>query len=101
MTFDPSITLGALLNAVALLIGFVGAFVRIGGRIDLLSQRLLAVENTLVDKRDHEKRLSIAEERLANHGSALATLQRELSSLRRGEGFIRGHRSDVDGEYSS
>lgn len=44
MTFDPTITSGAVLNAIVLLVGFVVAFTRIGGRIDLLAQRLKAVE---------------------------------------------------------
>ncbi len=44
MTFDPTLSLGTLINAGVLLIGFVIAFARIGYRIDLLSQRLSAVK---------------------------------------------------------
>lgn len=101
MTFDPSITLGAILNAAVLLIGFVGAFVRIGGRIDLLAQRMEAVEKKIDGSSDHEKRVAISEERITNHGKSIATLQQDISDLRRGQGFIKGNRSSVDGEYGS
>jgi len=99
MTFDPSITLGAIINALVLLVGFVGAFVRIGGRIDLLAQRLEAVEKKIDTSADHDKRVSILEERVTNHVKMLTTAQRDISDLRRGEGFITGHRKSVDGEY--
>lgn len=100
MTFDPSISFGALLNAAVLLIGFVVAFTRIGGRIDLLAQRLKAVEDSLKDTRDFEKRLTINEERITNHGRSITTIQQDISDLRRGDGFITAHRKSVDGEYS-
>lgn len=100
MTFDPTISFGAILNAAVLLVGFVVAFTRIGGRIDLLAQRLKAVEDTLKDTRDFEKRLTINEERITNHGRSITTIQQDVSDLRRGEGFITGHRKSVDGEYS-
>ena len=99
MSFNPEITLGAILNAGVLLVGFVVAFTRIGGRIDLLAQRLGAVETAIKDTRDFEKRLTINEERITNHGRTLTTLQQDVSDLRRGEGFITSHRKSVDGEY--
>lgn len=100
MTFNPEITYGAILNAVVLLIGFVGAFTRIGGRIDLLAQRLEAVEKKIDTAADHDKRVSILEERVTNHVKMLTTAQRDISDMRRGEGFITGYRKGVDGEYS-
>jgi hypothetical protein len=99
MTFDPSITMGAILNAAVLLVGFVGAFTRIGGRIDLLSARLGAVEDAIKLARDTDSRLATIEERVTNHGVMLATTQRDISDLRHGSGFITGHRHSIDGEH--
>jgi hypothetical protein len=101
MTFDPSVTLGAILNAVVLLIGFVGAFVRIGGRIDLLSQRMVAVEEAVKGARTSDTRLVLLEERITNHGTNLALVQRDVSDLRHGKGWITDQyqRKGVDGEY--
>lgn len=99
MTFDPSITLGAILNAIVLLVGFVVAFTRIGGRIDLLAQRLGAVEKAVESAGNQDRRLVTLEERVTNNVSMLTTAQRDISDLRRGEGFIKGHRTSVDGEY--
>lgn len=97
--FDPTITLGAIINAAVLLVGFVVAFTRIGGRIDLLSLRLGAVEEAVKSARDTDSRIATVEERLTNHVTMLTTAQRDISDLRRGEGFIKGHRAGIDGEY--
>jgi hypothetical protein len=99
MTFDPTITSGAVLNAVVLLIGFVVAFTRIGGRIDLLAQRLKAVEDAVKGSSDFDKRLATLEERVTNHVKMLTIAQQDISNLRRGEGFITSHRQSVDGPY--
>ena len=99
MIFDPSITLGALINAAVLLVGFVVAFTRIGGRIDLLALRLEAVEKSIEGKADFDKRLATVEERLTNHVAMLTLAQRDISDLRRGEGFITSNRRQIDGEY--
>jgi hypothetical protein len=100
MTFNPEITYGAILNAVVLLVGFVGAFTRIGGRIDLLAQRLQSVEKKLDTAADHDKRVSILEERATNHAQMLTITQRDISDLRRGKGFITNNRTSVDGGHS-
>jgi hypothetical protein len=99
MTFDPTLTFGAVLNAVVLLIGFVGAFYRIGGRIDLLAQRMESVERSLENHADADRRLTTLEERLTNHVQMLTIAQRDISDLRRGAGWITAHRKSVDGEY--
>jgi hypothetical protein len=98
MTFDPTITSGAVLNAVVLLVGFVVAFTRIGGRIDLLAQRLKTVEEALKKLSDDGTRIAILEERVTNHGKMLTSAQQAIEDLRKGVGFIKGHRG-VDGEY--
>jgi hypothetical protein len=97
--FDPTITLGAILNAGVLLVGFVVAFTRIGGRIDLLAQRLEAVEVAVKASSDFDKRLATLEERLTNHVKMLTTAQSDISDLRHGQGFIQSHRKSIDGEY--
>lgn len=99
MTFDPTITFGAVLNAAVLLVGFAIAFARIGGRIDLLAQRLKAVEDAIKEQSNNNTRISILEERVTNHGKMIAAVQQDISDLRRGSGFISSHRQSVDGEY--
>ena len=99
MTFDPTITSGAVLNAIVLLVGFVVAFTRIGGRIDLLAQRLKTVEEALKKLSDNDTRVAILEERVTNHGKMIATNQLIIEDLRRGKGFIAGPRQGVNGEY--
>lgn len=100
MTFDPTITSGAIINAVVLLVGFVIAFTRIGGRIDLLAQRLKAVEDAIKEHSNNNTRISILEERVTNHGKMLTAVQSDISDLRKGIGFVKGHRG-IDGEYIS
>lgn len=93
MTFDPSISFGAILNAVALIIGFSIAFTRIGGRIDLLSQRLGSVEEVVKSTTAIRSEIAAMQERLT-------TAQRDITELRHGDGFITGHsRKGIDGQY--
>lgn len=100
MTFDGTITLGALLNAAVLIIGFTIAFTRIGGRIDLLAQRVTSVEEVLTRQRDVSERLAVIETRQATHGTLIANAQTEIQDIRRGRGFIRDRASGgIDGEY--
>ncbi len=99
MTIDPSISFGAILNAAVLLVGFVVAFTRIGGRLDLLSMRLGTLEGAITAAGDHDNRLATLEERVTNHGAMLAVSQREIADLRRGEGWITRNRQGIDGEY--
>jgi hypothetical protein len=100
VVFDPTISFGAILNAVALLVGIVVAFTRIGGRIDLLSMRLEAVEEAIKISRKVDSRLGILEERVTNHGTTIATAQRDIFDLRHGKGWITDQwRKSVDGEY--
>jgi hypothetical protein len=99
MIIDPTVSFGAILNAGVLLVGFVVAFTRLGGRIDLLSVRLASVEEAIKLARDTDSRLATIEERLTNHAGMLTTAQRDISDLRRGKGFITGQRQNVDGAY--
>jgi len=96
MTVDPTITFGALLNALVLLVGFAVAFTRIGGRIDLLSQRVKTLEETIKSHRDTGERLTALETRQTTHGSMLATIQTDIADIRRGRGFIQ---QEIRGEY--
>lgn len=98
---DPTISVGALLNAAVLFVGFVVAFTRIGGRIDLLSQRLTSVEEILNRQVDITTRVAITETRQATHGQMIATMQQDIRDLKYGRGFVKGRPPEdgVEGEY--
>lgn len=101
MNFDPTITGGAILQAISLLIGFVVFFTRIGGRLDLITQRMQSVEDAIKDHRGLEKRIIVLEERATNQSKTIAVIQTDIQGLRRGVGFITNRNRDtIDGEYS-
>lgn len=100
LTFDPTLTLGAILNAFVLLVGFVVAFTKLGGRIDILTIRLKAVETTLASIQHTSERTAVIETRQAAHTQMLAGLQQELQDMRRGRGFITDRsQGGINGEY--
>lgn len=111
MTIDPTITWGALLNAAILFTGFVVAFTRIGGRIDLLTQRVKGVEDILTlrmesveekirAQRDVSERLAVIETRQAADGHLIAGTQADIRDLKHGRGFIKSRpEPGLDGEY--
>ncbi len=98
MTFDPTISLGAILN----LGGIIGValiyLIRMEGKMNVFSVRVGALEESVSALIKTDVRLATIEERLTNHVTMLTTAQRDISDLRRGDGFIRG-RAGVDGEY--
>lgn len=100
MTFDPTITLGALLN----LCGIIGValiyLIRMEGKMNLFALRIGALEESVAALIKTDVRLATIEERLTNHVTMLTTAQRDISDLRRGEGFITNRRASVEGEYS-
>lgn len=87
MNLDPTITFGAILNAAVLLVGFIVAFTRIGGRIDLLTQRIGAVETSIAHNQNVSERLAIIETRQATHGQMISGAQDDIRELKHGEGF--------------
>lgn len=100
MTFDPTITLGALLN----LAGIVGVgliyLIRMEGKMNMLSLRVGNLEKTINNMADTNSRINVLEERLKNHVAMLTVAVRDISDLRRGQGFIQPRsQTTVDGEY--
>lgn len=100
MVIDTTINLGNIVTALIALIGFAVAFTKMGGRIDMLTQRVKAVEETLNRQSDVGTRVAIIETRQATHGQLIANAQTDISELRHGRGFVQ-RRSDggLDGEY--
>jgi hypothetical protein len=86
--FDGTITMGAVINALVLIVGFTIAFTRLGNRIDLLNQRLTAVENYMREARDTNARIAVIETRQATHGQFIALVQQEMRDLKHGDGFV-------------
>lgn len=117
IVWDGTINPGSVLNAVVLLVGFVVAFTRIGGRLDLLSLRVQGIEKALTNTEGIDKRLATLEERVTNHVAMMVQFQKDIAAsreqwhedlseirnlvaeLRRGEGWITARRKTVDGEY--
>jgi hypothetical protein len=99
MSFDPTITLGALLN----LAGIVGVglvyLIRMEGKLNLMTLRIGNLEKTVQQMNDVNARIGVLEERLKNHVAMLTVAIRDISDLRRGNGFIASPRERVDGEY--
>ena len=104
--FDPTITIGAVFIVLSQ-IGSMFLFItRVDKRIDLLSmsvdnlsKRLDAQGDSIKEYTKIGERFATLEGRVTNHASLLATTQRDLSDLRRGNGFIRDPRGGSDGEY--
>ena len=100
MSFDPTITLGALLN----LAGIVGVgliyLIRMEGKLNLMTLRIGNLEKTVQQMNDVNARIGVLEERLKNPVAMLTVAIRDISDLRRGNGFIAGGWERVDGEYT-
>lgn len=112
MTFDPSISWGNLLTIGFGCLALALAWGKLGSRLDLMEFRVKAIEDTLKVLADamkalvkNEADIVLLRTQLVAVEVDLATTNRILESLRRGEGFIqsRPNRNDpnrgVDREY--
>lgn len=91
MTFDPTITLGTLVQIVVFLGGGLIAFVRVQGKLDMLSLRVKNLETTSAN-------IGTILQAVAVQSQRLTALEQDLRELRHGEGFVRGARG-IDREY--
>lgn len=100
MTFDPTVTMsGLLIFASNVAIGLI-YLMRMEGKLNVVTSRLDSLETTVSTLVKTDVRLATLEERLTNHVTMITTAQRDISDLRRGNGFITHPRDRVDGEYS-
>jgi hypothetical protein len=106
VTFDPTITFGAVLIVLGQVSSMFWFAARMDKRIDLLSahvdnlgKRVDAQGETIKESAKFGERFATLETRVTCHGSLLSTTQRDVSDLRRGNGFISTPREAVNGEY--
>jgi len=106
MAYDPTINAGNVIVLGLAILGFIGAWFKFGGRIDMLEYKMGTVERTLQVISDTlkaiaetEKKMAVMDERqLALEKIQAATVE-AVERLRRGEGYIQLRRPTVDGEY--
>jgi hypothetical protein len=99
MNFDPTITLsGVAIFGSNVILGLI-YLMRMEGKLNVVSSRLDSLETTVATLVKTDVRLATLEERLTNHVTMITTAQRDISDLRRGNGFITHPRDRVDGEY--
>lgn len=108
MIFEPTINAGNLIMIAMIAVSIVGGWYKFGGRLDIIEYRVKAIEDTLKTLSEvlksianTDKQMAVLDSRQLAVESAVATLSKDVSDLRRGEGFIQTpRRGNVDGEYS-
>lgn len=95
---NPTVIFG-LFNLVAYVVTIAIAFTKLGGRMDVISTRLTSVEMDVRNLAATDRRIAVIEERQTSHARMITNSMEDIQSLRKGEGFISGHRTRVDGEY--
>ncbi|ETR75874.1 hypothetical protein X566_19100 [Afipia sp. P52-10] len=71
-----------------------------GGRMDVLSQSVGAVEETLKGQGNVATRVAVLETQNAANSKLIANLSDEMADLRRGRGFVQSRGpGGIDGEY--
>lgn len=89
--FDPTITLGTVIQIVFFFGGGLIAFVRVQGKLDMLALRVKNLETSSAN-------IGTILQAVAVQSQRLTALEQDLRELRHGEGFIRGSRG-IDREY--
>jgi hypothetical protein len=108
MIFEPTINAGNLIMIAMIAASIIGGWYKFGGRLDIIEYRVKAIEETLKTLSDvlktianTDKQMAVLDQRQLAVEGTVSILSKEVSDLRRGEGFIQGpRRSNVDGEYT-
>lgn len=107
MTFDPTVTIGAIFIVISQIGSMFFYAARMDKRIDLLSavvehlrERIEAQGDTIKEYAKIGERFVRIEGRVDNHDGMITTTQRDVADLRRGKGFIRNGPDGVDREYN-
>lgn len=106
MTFDSTITFGALLIVGAQIATMFWFAARMDKRVDLLASHVenlgKKVDAQAAEIKEYTKigeRFATLEGRVTNHAAMMSVTQRDVSDLRRGNGFISAPRGGIEGEY--
>lgn len=108
MIFEPTINAGNLIMIAMIAASIIGGWYKFGGRLDMIEYRVKAIEDTLKTLSDvlktianTDKEMAVLDQRQLAVEGTVATLSKDISDLRRGQGFIQEpRRANLDGEYS-
>jgi hypothetical protein len=96
---EPWILLVGLgIQTLLFLAGGYGMVLRGGWSATALEKQMAAMQEELKKLAEVVTNQAVHTNRLDNQGAQIAVIQKEISDLRRGDGWIRTHRG-VDGEY--
>lgn len=100
MIVDWTISIGAILQVASIIIGGLLALAALRASVSELQKDVSAMQIELKKMGDILTKMAVTESRLDNTDARLTIIERDVRDLRRGEGFIRGHRG-IDGEYGA
>lgn len=101
MVIDTTINLGNIIVAVGGIVTIAVAFMRLDSSIKVMNVRLKGVEEKIEPHANLVTEVALIKERQTANTLQIGVINKELSDLRRGEGFIRKTRAQggIDGEY--
>ena len=110
VNFDLTITLGTIIETAVLGCGGVAALVTLRNTVASLKTEAAAAKKDTKDRFDGIQTelkkmgdilIGVArfDERITNLDKRVTSQARKIDDLSRGEGFVRGDRASVDGEY--
>lgn len=79
--FEPTLTLGALLQASVFLIGCVGLYYGLKGRLDLINLRVVNLETSMADLKALIVKVAVYDQRFIS-------LEADIRELRHGKGYV-------------
>ena len=111
INFDLTITLGTIIETAVLCGGGIAALATLRSTVSSLrteaaaakkdsKEQFAGIQNELKKMGDILIGMARFDERIANLDKRVTSQGRRIDDLSRGDGFVRGHRTTLDGEYS-
>lgn len=110
IAFDLTITLGAIVQTTVIAGGGIAALVTLRNAVTNLNEKMATSKEETKEQFDGIQRelkemgkvlitMARFDERLTSLDNRVTTHGRKIDDLSRGQGFVRGNRESIDGEY--
>ncbi len=101
MTIDWTVSVVSLAQIVGIGIGGIAFLMTMKNTVTNIKNDVSAIQFEIKKMGEILTKMAVAETRIDNCDTRLTNIERDVRELRHGQGFIRGSRTSIDGEYPS
>lgn len=92
VVIEQTITIGNIIEILSIIAGGLTVFITLKNTVSNIKDDVSGMQTEIKKLADIITKMAVTDIRLTN-------VEQDIRELRHGEGFVRGHRASIDGEY--